>query len=109
MTYVKVLDADDQLTPGCLARDLAALEADPAIGWATSRVLDLLPDGSTVGFEGDPAGGPLERGEVLAHWKAHDFRARYTRPPSSSAATCSSRSADGWRCPPRRTPACCSR
>ncbi|WP_329464447.1 glycosyltransferase family 2 protein [Streptomyces sp. NBC_01431] len=73
--YVKVLDADDQLTPGCLARDLAALEADPAIGWATSRVLDFLPDGSTVGFEGDPAGGPLERGEVLAYWKAHDFRA----------------------------------
>jgi glycosyltransferase involved in cell wall biosynthesis len=74
--YVKVLDADDRLTPGVLARDLAALEGDPAIGWATSRVLDLLPDGSTVGFPGDPLDGPIERGDVLDHWKANDFRAQ---------------------------------
>ncbi|MFE3383010.1 glycosyltransferase family 2 protein, partial [Streptomyces anulatus] len=40
--YVKVLDADDQLPAGALARDLAALEENPEIGWATSRVLDLL-------------------------------------------------------------------
>ncbi|NUV64413.1 glycosyltransferase [Streptomyces sp. CAI-85] len=73
--YVKVLDADDRLTPGALARDLAALERHPDIGWAVSRVLDLLPDGSTVGFPGDPAHGPLERGNVLSYWRAHDFRA----------------------------------
>ncbi|SEQ71137.1 Glycosyl transferase family 2 [Streptomyces sp. yr375] len=73
--YVKVLDADDRLAPGALARDLAALEADPALGWATSRTLDLLPDGSTVAFPGDPAEGPIERGTVLALWKANDFRA----------------------------------
>ncbi|GAB7103015.1 glycosyltransferase family 2 protein [Streptomyces phaeofaciens JCM 4814] len=73
--YVKVLDADDRLAPGALARDLAALEDDPEIGWATSRVLDLLPDGTTVGFPGDPADGPLERGDVLAYWRANDFRA----------------------------------
>ncbi|GGX10831.1 glycosyltransferase family 2 protein [Streptomyces noursei] len=74
--YVKVLDADDQLTPGALARDLAALEGDRGLGWATSRVLDLLPDGSTVGFEGDPEAGPIERGVVLDFWTAHDFRAQ---------------------------------
>lgn len=74
--YVKILDADDQLTPGVLARDLAALEADASIGWATSRVLDLLPDGSTAGFPGDPANGPIERGEVLDFWKANGFRAQ---------------------------------
>ncbi|ANZ17256.1 glycosyltransferase family 2 protein [Streptomyces noursei] len=74
--YVKVLDADDQLTPGTLARDLAALEGDRDLGWATSRVLDLLPDGSTVGFEGDPEAGPIERGAVLDFWTAHDFRAQ---------------------------------
>ncbi|MFF8968797.1 glycosyltransferase family 2 protein [Streptomyces sp. NPDC014995] len=74
--YVKVLDADDRLTPGVLARDLAALEGDPAIGWATSRVLDLLPDGSTAGFPGDPPNGPIERGDVLDYWKANDFRAQ---------------------------------
>jgi glycosyltransferase involved in cell wall biosynthesis len=73
--YVKILDADDQLPPGALARDLAALEADPSIGWATSRVLDLLPDGSTAGFPGDPEPGPIERGEVLDFWKANNFRA----------------------------------
>ncbi|MFF7095817.1 glycosyltransferase family 2 protein [Streptomyces rubradiris] len=72
--YVKVLDADDRLTPGALARDLAVLEARPAVGWTTSRVLDLLPDGSTAGFPGDPDDGPLERGTVLAHWKRNDFR-----------------------------------
>ncbi|MFD6435550.1 glycosyltransferase family 2 protein [Streptomyces venezuelae] len=73
--YVKVLDADDQLAPGALARDLAALEGDPALGWATSRALDLLPDGSTVGFPGDPEHGPVERMTVVDHWSEHDYRA----------------------------------
>ncbi len=73
--YVKVLDADDQLPPGALARDLAALEADRSIGWATSRVLDLLPDGSTAGFPGDPERGPVERQVVVDYWSSHDYRA----------------------------------
>ncbi|MEU1419517.1 glycosyltransferase family A protein [Kitasatospora sp. NPDC005751] len=73
--FIKVLDADDMLTPGTLARDLAALQR-PGICWATSRVLDLLPDGSTVGFDQDPPEGPIERGAVLEHWTAHDFRAQ---------------------------------
>jgi len=74
--YVKVLDADDQLTPGALARDLAVLESAPDLGWTTSRVLDLLPDGSTAGFEGDPEDGPLARGVVFNYWKSHGFRAQ---------------------------------
>ncbi|WP_405801954.1 glycosyltransferase family 2 protein [Streptomyces sp. NBC_01506] len=74
--YMRILDADDQLPPGALARDLAALEADRTIGWATSRVLDLLPDGTTVGFDGDPEHGPVERGAVLDHWSSHDYRAQ---------------------------------
>ncbi|MEU9333094.1 glycosyltransferase family 2 protein [Streptomyces sp. NPDC048290] len=74
--YVKVLDADDQLPPGALARDVAALEADPTVGWTTSRVLDLLPDGSTAGFPGDPDPGPIERGAVLDFWTANSFRAQ---------------------------------
>ncbi|WP_171109720.1 glycosyltransferase [Streptomyces sp. Z423-1] len=74
--YVKVLDADDRLAPGVLARDLAVLEAEPGVGWVTSRALDLLPDGSTVGFPGDPQDGPVERGAVLAFWTANDFRAQ---------------------------------
>ncbi|MEU9554518.1 glycosyltransferase family 2 protein [Streptomyces fumanus] len=75
-TYVKILDADDLLPPGTLARDLAVLEADPGIGWTTSRALDLLPDGTTAGFPGDPEAGPIERGAVLDHWTANDFRAQ---------------------------------
>ena len=74
--YVKVLDADDQLTPGALARDLALLEADPALGWTTSRVLDLLPDGTTLGFDQDPDDGPIAKGVVYAYWKANNFRAQ---------------------------------
>ncbi|MFG1919740.1 glycosyltransferase family 2 protein [Micromonospora sp. NPDC048898] len=72
---IKVLDADDQLTPGALARDIAAFDAHPQIGWTTSRVLDLLPDGSTAGWDKDPAGGLIDRGAVLAFWKANDYRA----------------------------------
>ncbi|MFD4178539.1 glycosyltransferase family 2 protein [Streptomyces anulatus] len=74
--FVKVLDADDMLTPGGLARDLAALLANPGVGWATSRVLDLLTDGTTVGFDQDPPEGVIERGAVLEHWQAHGYRAQ---------------------------------
>ncbi|NGO70273.1 glycosyltransferase [Streptomyces boncukensis] len=73
---VRVLDSDDQLTPGSLGRDLAVFQREPGVGWTTSRVLDLLPDGSTAGFEGDPPEGPIERGDVLQHWRAHHHRAQ---------------------------------
>ena len=72
---IKVLDADDMLADGTLARDISVLAAEPDVGWTTSRVLDLLPDGSTAGFDQDPPAGRLERGSVLAHWRAHNFRA----------------------------------
>ncbi|GAA0372301.1 glycosyltransferase family 2 protein [Streptomyces blastmyceticus] len=74
--YVKILDADDQLPPGALARDLAVLERDPSLGWTTSRVLDLMPDGKLVGFDQDPEDGPIERGAVLTHWRANNYRAQ---------------------------------
>jgi hypothetical protein len=73
---IKVLDADDTLPAGALARDIAILARDPDIGWTTSRVLDLLPDGSTVEFDLDPPAGPIRRGDVLHHWLAHDYRAQ---------------------------------
>lgn len=71
---VKNLDQDDVLTPGVLARDIEVMTENPDVEWTTSRVLDLLPDGSTVGFEGDPPHGRLEPGVVLDHWRAHNFR-----------------------------------
>ncbi|AEW95907.1 MULTISPECIES: glycosyltransferase family 2 protein [Streptomycetaceae] len=72
--YVKVLDADDMLTPGALARDLRALDRNPGVAWAVSRVLDLLPDGSTAAFDQDPPEGVVERGAVLDHWTSHGYR-----------------------------------
>lgn len=73
---VKVLDADDVLTPGALSRDIHALTGQDGVAWTTSRALDLLADGSTVGFEGDPAPGPIARGAVLEWWRTHDHRAQ---------------------------------
>ncbi|MFF2255901.1 glycosyltransferase family 2 protein [Streptomyces albidoflavus] len=93
--YLRVLDADDLLTPGALARDIAALEADPSLGWTTSRVLDLLPDGSTVGFDSDPPEGVIERGAVLAHWRGHDYRAQ-VHPATLAARADLVRALGGW-------------
>ncbi|MEU7280777.1 glycosyltransferase [Streptomyces sp. NPDC045431] len=73
---VKVLDADDVLTPSALHRDIKVLTEQSGIAWTTSRVLDLLPDGSTVGFEGDPPPGPIAQGAVLERWRTHDYRAQ---------------------------------
>lgn len=75
-SLVKVLDADDQLTPGTLGRDIDVMTQNPQVGWTTARVLDLLPSGETVGFDNDPPEGLIERGQVLDHWLAHDYRAQ---------------------------------
>lgn len=70
---VRNFDQDDLLVPGALSRDIAALQ-DDGIGWTTSRVLDLYPDGSTVGFDHDPGEGPLDPPTVYEHWRTHDYR-----------------------------------
>ena len=73
-SLIKVLDADDQLTAGALARDIEVLASNAEIGWTAARALDLLPDGSTVNHDGNPAAGPLDRGNVLDFWLAHGYR-----------------------------------
>ena len=73
-TLVKNLDGDDVLADGALYRDVATLGADSSVQWVTSRVLDLLPDGSTVGFDNDPPAGLLTPGYVLDHWRHHNYR-----------------------------------
>lgn len=74
-SLIKVLDADDLLTEGALTRDIEALTERPAIGWTTSSVTDLMPDGRHVGWEhADPPEGELGRGEVLKYWEANDYR-----------------------------------
>jgi hypothetical protein len=71
-TLIKVLDADDQLLPGALARDIAALDRYPDAGWAGSAALDLLPDGTTVAVDAG-TGGPISRGALLNAWRDNDF------------------------------------
>ncbi len=74
-SLVKVLDADDQLTPGALGRDIAVLAYEPTIGWTTASALDLWPDGSTVGWQHrDPPAGRLARNHVLHSFQQHDYR-----------------------------------
>lgn len=68
-----------------------ALEADQGLGWATSRVLDLLPDGSTVGFPGGPATRrPCDPATRRAGWWS---AARYPTVgrPTTSALPCTRR------------------
>jgi hypothetical protein len=74
-SLVKVLDADDMLCLGALSRDIKILSENLNVAWTTSRVIDLLPDGSTAGFEYDPPEGRLAGTDVLRHWREHDYRA----------------------------------
>ncbi|HEY2792462.1 MAG TPA: glycosyltransferase [Micromonosporaceae bacterium] len=73
--YIKVLDSDDLLTPGALARDIDVLERHPEVGWTTCSVLDLMPDGQKRGFDGNPPDGVMDRGAVHDYWLSHGYRA----------------------------------
>ncbi|MFB7668337.1 glycosyltransferase family 2 protein [Kitasatospora sp. NPDC056138] len=70
-SLIKVADADDLLPTGTLHRDITVLTNHSEVGWTTSRVLDLLEDGSTRGFDMDPPEGVIASGAVLEHWKQH--------------------------------------
>jgi len=72
--FIKNLDQDDVLTPGSLSRDIANMRKPHGGQWTTSRVLDLMPDGSTIGFDDDPEPGPLAPPFVFEHWKSHRYR-----------------------------------
>lgn len=71
---VKNLDHDDILMPGVIARDIENISRGPEIRWTTSKVLDLMPDGSKVEFDSDPQHGVLNPGLVFDHWKEHNYR-----------------------------------
>ncbi|WP_167472492.1 glycosyltransferase family 2 protein [Nocardia arthritidis] len=65
---IRVLDSDDVLVPGALAREISVLEAFSDVGWTTCQVLDLHADGSTTPYDNDPPGGRLERQSVGDMW-----------------------------------------
>jgi Glycosyl transferase family 2 len=71
---VRPLDADDELTPGALARDIKALTSNPGIGWCVSAGLDLMPDGSLIPAPDDFPEGPLGPSEIFDSYAAGIFR-----------------------------------
>lgn len=81
---VKAFDGDDVMGGGVLARDISVLTGGGSDGssstgggevqWATSRALDLLPDGATTASAHDPEPGRLEPGVVGDYWRAHGYR-----------------------------------
>ncbi|HEU5426433.1 MAG TPA: glycosyltransferase family A protein [Actinocrinis sp.] len=78
---VKAFDGDDVMGEGVLERDIRVLsdsgdggDGGDGVQWATSRALDLLPDGSTVASEHDPEPGRLEPGSVADYWRSHGYR-----------------------------------
>ena len=71
---VKNFDADDLLQPGVLVRDIDCLTQHTDVHWSTSRVLDLLPNGTLEGFANDPEPGRIEPGAAVEHWRAHNYR-----------------------------------
>lgn len=72
-SMVKTLDADDRLTPGVLARDIAAL-SQQGIGWAASRVMDDREGHLTPHYPYDPSDGRLRSGSVYRAYKHEDYR-----------------------------------
>jgi glycosyltransferase involved in cell wall biosynthesis len=70
---VRALDADDLIIPGGLAREIAAMEEHPEMGWCISAGLDLLPDGSTVAGPYDPPEGTLTYETLLTAYDEDRF------------------------------------
>lgn len=60
---IRVLDADDLLLPGALARDIDALRR---VAWCVSAGLDLHKDGTTTPGPYDPPAGVVEPGRFFA-------------------------------------------
>jgi glycosyltransferase involved in cell wall biosynthesis len=80
---IKVLDADDVLAPGALARDIAVLCEHPDVGWTTSRAPNLLPDGLLDPYCCNPTPGRIERGSFIEDRPADDYE-----PPVHPATLC---------------------
>jgi Glycosyl transferase family 2 len=71
-SLIRVLDADDLLMPGALARDIEALTSSEH-GFITSAALDLLPSGALVSPPVPYPAGPLVRGTVLRYWRENAY------------------------------------
>lgn len=70
---VKTLDADDRLTSGALARDIAAL-SQHGVQWAASRVEDDWDGERTPHYPYDPPHGRVVSGTVYKRYRTEDYR-----------------------------------
>lgn len=70
---IKVLDADDRLTEGALARDIEAI-TQRGIGWTTCRVLDSTNGDLSPHYPDDPPGGRIRSGTVYKTYHLQDYR-----------------------------------
>jgi hypothetical protein len=95
---IKVLDADDMLTPGSLARDIDVLSSRLEITWTLARSLNYLPDGTTTRFPANPEPGPIDQDVIFPYWETHG------EPPVHPASLCVRRQAllalGGWMAVP---------
>ncbi len=69
---VKVLDGDDLLTAGELAREVELMARRPEVGWLTCRALDLLPDGRLIAPAWDPPDGCHSIGSLHRWFLEHE-------------------------------------
>jgi len=65
----RTLDADDELTPGALYRDITTLIDNPDISWCVSPAVDLHPDGTETSGPCDPPAGPLAPGTAAEGYR----------------------------------------
>ncbi|MBB5918951.1 glycosyltransferase involved in cell wall biosynthesis [Nocardia transvalensis] len=75
---VAVLDADDMLTAGALARSIDVLTRRPEYGWTTSKALDLMPSGELIEPPTDRRVAPvteglLPRGFIFERWRNRSY------------------------------------
>lgn len=80
---IKVLDADDVLAPGALAREVDVLTTHPDIDWTTSRAPNLLPDGSFDPYCCNPESGRIAKGAFIEQQITDDYE-----PPVHPATLC---------------------
>lgn len=73
-SFVKVLDADDLLTPGQLGREVAVFQSHPEVGWLTSAALDLLPNGTWAAPAWQQPEGAIPIGSLVDWWRDHGRR-----------------------------------
>jgi len=67
--FLQTADADDVLLPGALAAPAGALDAEPELGLAFGRTLELRPDGSHGPAKNLYPPGVLEPGRLMADWE----------------------------------------